>query len=208
MSNGHSILFNDDACVITNKNSSKKVSITMMSNKMFLLDVSNMESFTLVASANDESKLWHLRYGHLNIKGLKLLVEKGMVLGLPNIDYIELFEGCIYEKQTWKSLPVVKVWRASKCLELIDVDLCGPMHTRSFSGSRYFLLFTDDCRRMSWVYFLETKSETFQKFKYFKARIEKQSGLCIKTFCTDRGREFLFKEFNLFLVSKREFIGS
>ena len=99
MSNGHSLLLDDDACVITNKNSGKKVCITMMSNKMFPLDVSNMESFTLVESANDESELRRLRYGDLNINCLKLLVGKGMVLGLPKIDYIELCEECIYEKQ-------------------------------------------------------------------------------------------------------------
>lgn len=165
---------------------------------MFPLDVSNMENFALAASVKDDSKLWHLRYGHLNIKGLKLLVDKGMVLGLPKIDSIELCEGCIYGKQTRKSFPVGKAWRASKCLELIHADLCGPMHTTSFGGSRYFLLFTDDCSRMSWVYFLESKSETFQKFKHFKAKVEKQSGLCIKTFRTDRGGEFLSREFNLF----------
>ena len=95
MSNGYSLRFDDDACVITNNNLGKKVRITMMSNKMFLLDVSNMESFTLVSSAYDESKLWHFRYGHFNIKGLKFLVDKGMVLGLPKIDSIKLCEGCI-----------------------------------------------------------------------------------------------------------------
>ncbi|KAH0636126.1 hypothetical protein KY290_038318 [Solanum tuberosum] len=97
MSDGHSLWFDDDACVITNKKSGKKIRITMTPNKMFPLEVSNMEIFALAASAKDESKLWHLRYGHLNIKGLKLLVDKG----------------CIYGKQTRKSFPVGKAWRAS-----------------------------------------------------------------------------------------------
>jgi len=48
----------------------------MMSNKMFPLDVSDMENFSLAANANDDSKLWHLRYGHLNINCLKLLGDK------------------------------------------------------------------------------------------------------------------------------------
>ena len=112
MFNRHSLSFDEDGFVITNKNKRKKVRTTMMSNKIFLLDVSDMASFTLVASTNDDSKLQHLRYGHLNIKGLKFLVEKGMVLGLPKIDYIGLCEGCIYGKQTWKSLPFGKVWRS------------------------------------------------------------------------------------------------
>ncbi|KAH0779714.1 hypothetical protein KY290_006141 [Solanum tuberosum] len=76
MIDGHSLWFDDDACVITNKKTGKKVRISMTPNNMFPLDVSNMENFALAASAKDDSKLWHLRYGHLNINGLKLLVDK------------------------------------------------------------------------------------------------------------------------------------
>lgn len=146
---GYSVLFDDNTCVIKNKKSGQKVQISMTSNKMFPLDVSNMENFALAASAKDDSKLWHLRYGHLNIKGLKLLSDKGMVHGLPKIGSINLCAGCIYGKQTRKSFPIGKAWRASKCLELIHADLCGPMQTKSLGGSCYFLLFTDDYSRMS-----------------------------------------------------------
>ena len=54
----------------------------MTSNKMFPPDVSNMEDFALTASTKGDSTLWHLRYGHLYMKGLKILKDKGMVLGL------------------------------------------------------------------------------------------------------------------------------
>ena len=67
----------------------------MTSNKMFPLDVSNMEDFALTASMKDDSTLWHLRYGHLHMNGLKILRDKGMVFGLPRIDSTNLCEGCI-----------------------------------------------------------------------------------------------------------------
>ncbi|KAK9157521.1 hypothetical protein Scep_004095 [Stephania cephalantha] len=209
MASGYSIVFDDKACVITNKKSGKEVRIGMASNKMFPLDVSNIQSFALAAKVDDDSKLWHLRYGHLNVKGIKLLSDKGMVHGLPRINSIELCEGCVYGKQTRKSFPSGKAWRASKCLELIHADLCGPMQTKTFGGSRYFLLFTDDFSRMSWVYFVESKSETFERFQKFKALVEKQSGCHIKTLRTDRGGEFVSKEFNKFCEKngiKRELI--
>ena len=106
----------------------------------------------------NDSELWHLRYGHLNFKGLQLLGQKGMVRGLPKIDSFDLCEGCIYGKHSRRSFPIEKAWRASTCLELIHADLCGPMNTKSFGGSRYFLLFIDDFNRISWVYFLKFKS--------------------------------------------------
>ena len=98
---------------------------------------------------------------------------KGMVHGLPKIQPFDLCEECIYGKQTRKSFPSGKAWRALICLELVHADLCGPMNTESFGGSYYFLLFTDDFSRMSWVYFLKSKSETFQNFRIFKAMVEK-----------------------------------
>ena len=50
-----------------------------------------------------------------------------------------------------------KAWRATKPLELIHTDVCGPMKTSTISGNRYFLTFIDDYSRMCWVYFMRYK---------------------------------------------------
>ncbi|KAL6335250.1 hypothetical protein AAG906_029487 [Vitis piasezkii] len=130
---------------------------------LFPLEMSSIEKHALVVKETSESNLWHLRYGHLNVKGLKLLSKKEMVFGLPKIDSVNVCEGCIYGKQSKKPFPKGRSRRASSCLEIIHADLCGPMQTR-----------------MSWVYFLQSKAETFETFKKFKAFVEKQSGKCIK----------------------------
>ena len=69
---------------------------------------------------------------------------------------------------------------------------------KSLGGSFYFLLFPNDYSHMSWVYFLESKSKTFEKFKHSKAKVGKQSGMFIKSLRNDRGGEFLFNYFNHF----------
>lgn len=171
----------------------------MTNNKMFPLEVSMVDRCAMVASMDSETRLWHLRNGHLNINGLKLLSRKEMVFGLPKLDNIGFCEGCVYGKQSKKPFPVGN----SKCLELIHADLCGPMNTISLGGSRYFLLFTDDFSRMSWVYFLENKSEAFGRFEKFKALVEKQSDLLIKTLRTGRGGEFVSADFNIFCEENR-----
>lgn len=66
------------------------------------------------------------------------------------------------------------------------------------AGVVIFLLFIDIYSRMSWVYFLENKSETFEKFQHFKAMVEKQSGLHIKALRTERDGEFLSNQFTIF----------
>jgi hypothetical protein len=62
-------------------------------------------------------------------------------------------------------------------------------------GSIYFLTFIDDYSRKTWVYFIKHKSETFDKFKEFKALVEKQSGLSIKILISNRGGEYNSNEF-------------
>ncbi|GJR26374.1 retrovirus-related pol polyprotein from transposon TNT 1-94 [Tanacetum coccineum] len=64
-------------------------------------------------------------------------------------------------------------------------------------------LFIDDYSRICWVYFLTYKSEAFGFFKKFKAWAENQSNRKLKVLRTDRGGEFLSKEFSGFCDEHR-----
>uniref|UniRef100_A0A803MSQ1 Integrase catalytic domain-containing protein n=1 Tax=Chenopodium quinoa TaxID=63459 RepID=A0A803MSQ1_CHEQI len=200
MSSGYKIVFDDGVCAVINKKSGHSIAnVHMTQNKMFPLDVSNdVMSNVLIAKLTNESELWHLCYGHLNGRSLKLLSHKEMVVGLPKIGELSFCEGCVYRKHSKASFPTGKAWRASECLELVNANLCGPMKTESLGGSRYFMLLTDDYSRMSWVYFLKFKSEAFENFKKFKALVENQSGRHIIALRTDRGGEFVSDQFNAF----------
>ncbi|CAN0881937.1 Retrovirus-related Pol polyprotein from transposon TNT 1-94 [Linum grandiflorum] len=196
MMKNYKLLFDNGECEIINKsNNSKVAKIPMTSNQLFPLTMARNEEVALKSQSMDESFLWHLRYGHLNYKGLKLLKEKNMVVGLPHINKEDkVCEGCIYGKM--HRLPFPKTtWRAKAPLELVHSDICGPTRTTSIGGKRYFLLFVDDYTRMMWVFFLEQKSEAFSKFLQFKAAAEKQSGHQIKKLRTDHGGEFIYKPF-------------
>jgi hypothetical protein len=61
MASGYTVIFDDEACVIRDKNSGHTMAnVHMTKNKMFPLEVSNMEHFALTIGAKNESKLWHL----------------------------------------------------------------------------------------------------------------------------------------------------
>eukprot|EP00253_Pinus_taeda_P020270 PITA_20270 len=144
----------------------------------------------------DENWLWHLRFGHLNFGGLNLLSRKGMVRGLPLIEKLDsLCEGCILEKQHRESFSSGKSIRAKAPLEIVHSDVCGLMQTPSLADNQYFLTFIDDFARKTWVYFLNNKSEVFEKFRNLKALVENQIGQRIKVLRTDRGGEYISKEF-------------
>ncbi|KAK2972283.1 hypothetical protein RJ640_014341 [Escallonia rubra] len=119
-----------------------------------------------------------------------------MVKGLPSIDQPDqLCEACLVGKQHRHSFPKESISRAKAPLELIHTDVCGPIDPASLGKNRYFLLFIDDYSRKTWVYFLKQNSEVFLTFKRFKVLVEKQSGYQIKAMRSDRGGEFISKEF-------------
>ncbi|KAL4289903.1 hypothetical protein GQ457_14G000940 [Hibiscus cannabinus] len=197
---GYSLLFEDYSCAVFTDKTKKNLllKVPMAKNNMFPL-VINDEKKALVASLEDDSWLWHHRYGHLNFKSLSLLSNQNLVDGLPMIRRIDaVCESCVVGKQHRDPFSKSSNMRASKPVELIHADVCGPMQTLSLNNSRYFVVFVDDFSRMTWVYFVKEKSEVFSVFKKFKSSIEKQSGNAVKVLRTDRGGEFVSTEFDNF----------
>nr|GEW90530.1 retrovirus-related Pol polyprotein from transposon TNT 1-94 [Tanacetum cinerariifolium] len=153
----------------------------------------------LKSCLEDHLWLWRMRYEHLNFGDLMLLSFKGMVKGLDHIDHPnQVCEGCLFGKHARSSFLKESTSRAKEPLQLIHTDLCGPISPPSHGKNIYFMLFIDDYSRKTWVYFLKEKSYAFEAFKTFKAKVKKEKGLKIKSMRSDRGGEFLSKEFNKF----------
>uniref|UniRef100_A0A251SKN6 Putative zinc finger, CCHC-type n=1 Tax=Helianthus annuus TaxID=4232 RepID=A0A251SKN6_HELAN len=197
---GYAILFQKDRCIIKDAENEVIGKIRMTSNKMFPLHLDSDINLAMTMTTKDTTILWHKRYGHVNVDTLISMENKGLVFGLPKIMKREsLCEGCISGKQTKKTFPRKAIWQASKPLQLVHSDICGPMRTESIGGCRYFITFIDDYTRKSWVYFLKYKSEALSYFKRFKALNEKQSDHLIKTLRSDRGGEYCSNEFQEYL---------
>ena len=99
-------------------------------------------------------------------------------------------EICIKGKQTQKPYST-STTRSKETLELIHTDVCGPMRTVSLAGSRYFVTFIDDKSKWCEVYFMKKKSEVPEKFKEYKAMVEKNTGRKIKKVRSDNGLEYV-----------------
>ena len=82
------------------------------------------------------------------------------------------------------------------------MDVCGPINVQARGGYEYFVTFTDDYSRYGYIYLMRQKSETFTKFREYKAEAEKQLGLHIKELRSDRGGEYLSGEFKSYLTQE------
>ena len=143
----------------------------------------------LLSHANETSKLWHERFGHMNYKYLQALHKDEMVEGLPQIKSSNgACIGCVVGKHPERSYEKGKKMISSQPIGLVHSDLIGALPTPSSGGSRYVLTFIDDYLRFRWVYFLKLKSEVFEKLKIWKALVENQSVHRIKIIRTDNGK--------------------
>ena len=91
-----------------------------------------------------------------------------------------------------------KNYHSKEVLNLVHIDLCGPIGIESYSRDNFFILFVDDYYRMMIMMYLKENSEAFQKFKWNLARVEKETRKKLKWLRLERGGEFISNEFNEF----------
>jgi hypothetical protein len=60
----------------------------------------------------------------------------------------------------------------------------------------YYTTYTDGNSSFSHLYLLHLKSKTFDAYKAYEAELKKQKGVKIKKLHSDRGGEYLSKEFS------------
>ena len=85
--------------------------------------------------------------------------------------------------------------RAKEPLELVHTDVYKPLNVQARGGYKYFVNCIDDYSRYSYIYLMQRKSKTFQKFQEFRAEAEKKLGKSLKTLQSDRWGEYLDTEF-------------
>ena len=116
-----------------------------------------------------------------------------------DINGFPVCESCLEGKMTNRPFNA-KGRRAQELLELVHMDLCGPMSTQAKGGYEYFITFIDDYSRYGYVYLMKWKFETFEKFKEFRVEVENQLGKHIKAIRSDRGGEYLLEDFKDYLT--------
>ena len=75
-------------------------------------------------------------------------------------------------------------------LQLIHLDLFGPIDTTSLGGSKYAFAIVDYYSRYTWTYFLKHKNECFKYFIKFCKLVQNEKGFMISSIRNDHSGEF------------------
>ncbi|GJR09951.1 retrovirus-related pol polyprotein from transposon TNT 1-94 [Tanacetum coccineum] len=114
----------------------------------------------------------HRRLSHLNFGTINDLTKLDLVDGLPKFKYGKdhLCSACKRGKSKKASHPPKLIPSDYSKLELLHMDLCGPMRVASVNGKKYILVIVDDFSRFTWI---RTDNGTEFKNATLKAYYEK-----------------------------------
>ncbi|GJW91372.1 ribonuclease H-like domain-containing protein, partial [Tanacetum coccineum] len=210
----HNVLFTDTECLILSpKFKIVDENLVLLraprKNDVYSLNlksiISSGEVTCLVAKASeDEAILWHRRLGHVNFKNINKLVKSNLVRGLPSKTFKHDHSclACKKGKQHKASCKKLEEKTVREPLELLHMDLFGPVSVASLNKKKYCLVVTDDCSRFSWVFFLVYKDETYDILHDLIVGLENKLRRKVKTIRCDHGTEFKNKLMNEFCAKK------
>ena len=103
---------------------------TLLNTEMF--KVEQPKSKKQKISPDDNTYLWHLRLGHINLNRIERLVKEGPLRELK-VGTLPVCESCLEGKMTKRSFSG-KGQRAKEPLELIHSDVCSLINVQARGG--------------------------------------------------------------------------
>ena len=195
----HKVIFHKQMCTILNPKGHTIAKIPHLQGLYHVLASSSTPTQLTANTATEKLNIneAHCWLGHISSAAIRHAVLKGFIMGidLEESSKPEFCKACVKVKSARQPYPQESYTRAEKYGECVHWDLWGPGSVKSLNGHFYIAAQIDNATRETKLYFQEKKSETLTSYKKDEAYIETQTSNCIKTVCSDRGGEFLSKEF-------------
>ena len=128
---GNEVKFTSEKCTVVSLTTNKVILTAHRSKNMYManLEISHGDDLTCLSAQNENADLWHRRLGHVSSSLLNKLISKDLVRGLPKMKFAEnkICEACVKGKQIRSSFKPKNQVTSSRTLELLHMDLCGPL---------------------------------------------------------------------------------
>ncbi|GJX06441.1 putative ribonuclease H-like domain-containing protein [Tanacetum coccineum] len=189
------VAFHSKTCYVRNLEGDDLLTGGRESN-LYTISISDMAASSPVClmskATSTKSWLWHRRLSHLNFGTINNLTRLDLVDGLLKFKYGKDHLCSAYERGKRKktSHPLKLVPSDHSKLELLHMDLCGPIRVASINGKKYILVIVDDYSQYTWVYFLHSKDETPEIIKKFIAQAQLNYKAKVCKIRTNNGTEF------------------
>jgi hypothetical protein len=156
---GYNCLF-IDICVIVFRRSDDSIAFKgVLEGQLYLVDFNeNIAKLnTCLIAKTNMGWLCHRRLAHVGMKNLHKLLKREHILGLRNVHFEKdrVCSTCQAGKQVGAHHPHKNKMTTDRPLELLHMDLFGPIAHISIGGSKYCLVIKDDYSRFTWVFFLQ-----------------------------------------------------
>ncbi|KAJ9565142.1 hypothetical protein OSB04_001108, partial [Centaurea solstitialis] len=198
--------FRETRCCVRTCDGQELIESTRRSN-LYTVNFRKQRPFTevcLLSKATfNQNVLWHRRLSHLNYATINQLAKTGLVTGLPSLRFTkeQLCSACEMGKIKKSSHKLKVEHNTSKPLQLLHMDLCGPMRVQSINGRKYVLVIVDDFSRYTWVNFLRSKDGASDIIISFIRNVQVRLQLPVQVIRTDNGTEFKNRKLDSFLDS-------
>jgi transposase InsO family protein len=200
---GYNCLFTDVGVTVFRRRDDSIAFKGVLDGQLYLVDFNNnqAELDTCLIAKTNMGWLWHRRLVHVGMKNLHKLLKGEHILGLTNVHFEKdrICSACQAGKQVGVHHPHKNIMTTDGPLELLHVDLFGPIAYISIDGSKYCLVIVDDYSRFTWVFFLQEKSQNQETLKRFLRQAQNEFGMRIKKIRSDNGTEFKNSQIEGFL---------
>ncbi|CAI7840357.1 unnamed protein product [Closterium sp. NIES-53] len=159
---------------------------------------------TIVSTTKSNPDRSHARLAHVSVDTIKSSAKHEVATGLDITSSTGIDPpcvSCVGGKLAQQTFPD-KGSNAEEALAVVHIDLCGPFQVAAKDGSLYFLLLKDRHTRFVWVMPVVKKSDVLREFQKWLVLVELQAKKTVLMLCSDRGGEFLGKEFTAFVDGK------
>ncbi|KAJ9556643.1 LOW QUALITY PROTEIN: hypothetical protein OSB04_011257 [Centaurea solstitialis] len=195
--NGMEVMFKIKYCIMYKADTLIEVMRANIKGDLYLMFFETLEAkkeiFLVSSMKNEEAWLWHTRFYHLNFHTLDKLVRLKLVKGLSDIKFEKdhLCSSC--EMGKLKSLLIKPNPSFDKPLQMLHVDLYGPIAKQSLNGKKYILILVDEFSRYNWVEFVRKKSNVPMLLINLLKRLEVLHGMQVRVSRSDN--EFTIEDY-------------
>jgi hypothetical protein len=152
---GYNCLFTDVGVTVFRRSDDSIAFKGVLDGQLYLVDFNDNqgELDTCLIAKTNMGWLWHRRLAHVGMKNLHKLLKGEHILELTNVHFEKdrICSACQAGKQVGVHHPHKNIMTTDRPLELLHMDLFGPIAYTSIGGSKYCLVIMDDYSHFTWV---------------------------------------------------------